>query len=308
MKIKEGALASPKEPKVSQRTHQPPSWQRAGSPGALTTVKSKKHSLQSARLTVEKFLKKRVADLALFTKGSGAVASGPHALSSLKVGEAITNLTKSATSRAVSHMEIAQLLKGSLSTHLASKKKRGPNNPKSALSQIGQRQPQTRHVFSGMPPHAKQPMMASYLGSGARPSGRGSQPAGKAGRRSSQSRLDTLESGPAFFSKKSYQLPVHKIKKRLKQHLANHSLQSLQQSLLPVPHENRADVRYSHIKTALSRSKSRSPVKKPGSRIGAKGRPMVKRVATKIKKPCSFFEQSIATGSVTLDAQSPQTR
>lgn len=46
--------------------------------------------------------------------------------------------------------------------------------------------------------------------------------AGKNQRRSSQSRLENFELG--FFSKKAYRLPIHKLKKRLKQHLVNHSI------------------------------------------------------------------------------------
>ena len=67
-----------------------------------------------------------------------------------------------------------------------------------------------------------------------RQTGKATMPSGKNPRRQSQSRLEIFEAAhyPVMVQKKTYQLPMHKLKKRLKQHLANHSLHSLQESMI----------------------------------------------------------------------------
>ena len=110
--------------------------------------------------------------------------------------------------------------------------------------------------------------------------------AGKYQRRTSQSRLENFDprQPSSGFSKKAYHLPVHKLKKRLKQHLVNHSLNNFQDSLFNQHvRDSCAAIRQKELKNALNRSKSKSP-KKGNSRVSNKPRPLTKRSSNRGKK------------------------
>ena len=94
-------------------------------------------------------------------------------------------------------------------------------------------------------------------------------------------------------TKKTYNLPVHKLKKRLKQHLANHSLQSLKESLFNQnPREPQTAAHQGRAKNLFARSKSKSPFKKTSSRISNKARPLTKRSYNRAKKPTGDLEEA----------------
>ena len=128
-------------------------------------------------------------------------------------------------------------------------------------------------------------------------SGKAIQQFGKNQRRASQSRLENFEQPLATaLTKKTYNLPVHKLKKRLKQHLANHSLQSLKESLFNQnPREPLTAARQGRAKNLFSRSKSKSPFKKTSSRISNKARPLTKRSYNRAKKPTGDLEEAGST-------------
>jgi len=91
--------------------------QQSTSPGAFAMSKSKKHSLQLARLTIAKLLKKRASDsLAILGKHSSGQAPNSKigaAPTSSQIGEVFSNLAKLSKNRAMQRIEVANLIQAS---------------------------------------------------------------------------------------------------------------------------------------------------------------------------------------------------